>query len=71
MPQELKIKEADELLILKIKRFKTILILFALMALAVSITRFYAQAYSQFFVDIALIQIVSLQYQLYRKAYLI
>ena len=47
-------KELDEFLELKIKLFKTVLIFFGLMAFVMSITRFYEQSYSQFFVDIAL-----------------
>lgn len=53
-----KIKAEDELLVLKIKLFKIILILFGLMTLGMSITHFYEQAYYQFFVDVALILVI-------------
>ena len=55
-------KETNEFLTLKIKFFKTVLILFGLMAFVMGITRFIEQDYYQFFVDIFLIILIVIGY---------
>ena len=55
-------KETDEFLVLKIKLFKSVLIFFGSMAFVMSITRFYEQAYAQFFVDVLLMVVTLIGY---------